>query len=165
VAGGWVAQSVALSSSSRGAQYLALAFYVLMEVVIFLPILYIAEARFPGQHLALQAGALTLAVFAGLTFSTIISGKDFSFLGTILCVASWGALALVLLAVIFGFHLGLIFSFAMIALACGFIIYDTSNVMHQYRTDQHVAAALALFASVALLFYYILRVFIASRDE
>jgi FtsH-binding integral membrane protein len=44
----------------------------------------------------------------------------------------------------------------MVALLSGYILYDTSNVMLHYRTTQHVAAALALFASIATLFYYIL---------
>jgi len=56
-----------------------------------------------------------------------------------------------------GFNLGVWFSGAMVGLASGYILYDTSNVMHHYRTDQHVAASLALFASVALLFWYILQ--------
>ena len=67
-------------------------------------------------------------------------------------------------AMIFGFNLGLFFSFAMVAVACAAILYHTSNVLHRYRTDQHVAAALALFASVALLFWYILQIFMRSRD-
>jgi FtsH-binding integral membrane protein len=45
----------------------------------------------------------------------------------------------------------------MILLASGYILYDTSNVLHHYRTDQYVAASLALFAAVALLFWYVLR--------
>lgn len=49
----------------------------------------------------------------------------------------------------------------MIVLACGYILYDTSNVLHHYRTDQYVAAAVALFASVALLFWYVLRIMMA----
>jgi FtsH-binding integral membrane protein len=51
----------------------------------------------------------------------------------------------------------------MIVLASGYILYDTSNVLHRYRTDQHVAAALALFASVAILFWYVLRLFMSRR--
>ena len=51
----------------------------------------------------------------------------------------------------------------MIALASMYILYDTSNVLRTYRTDQYVAASLALFASVALLFWYILRLFIQLR--
>jgi FtsH-binding integral membrane protein len=51
----------------------------------------------------------------------------------------------------------------MIALACGYILYDTSNVMQRYRTNQHVAAALALFAAVMLLFWYVLRILLDKR--
>ena len=64
---------------------------------------------------------------------------------------------------LFGLSLGLWFSFAMVGLAAAYIIYDTSNVLHNYRTDQHVGAALELFASVALMFYYILRIFMSER--
>jgi FtsH-binding integral membrane protein len=52
----------------------------------------------------------------------------------------------------------------MVLVASGYILYHTSNVMHHYHTDQYVAASLALFASVALLFWYVLRLFMASRD-
>jgi FtsH-binding integral membrane protein len=51
----------------------------------------------------------------------------------------------------------------MVAFAGAAILYDTSNILHRYRTDQHVAASLSLFASVALLFWYILSIF-SSRD-
>ena len=74
------------------------------------------------------------------------------------------ALGLIVIAVLFRFALGPIFTYAMIALACGYILYHTSNVLHQYRIGQHVAAALALFASVALLFWYILQLFLSRRD-
>ena len=68
------------------------------------------------------------------------------------------------MAIIFGFDLGPIFIYAMIALGCGYILYDTSNVLHHYRIGQHVAASLALFASVALLFWYILQLFMSRRE-
>jgi FtsH-binding integral membrane protein len=64
-----------------------------------------------------------------------------------------------------GFGQGLGFAVGMVALACGFIIYNTSNIMHHYATDQHVSAALELFASVALLFWYVLRIFMSVRDD
>jgi len=65
---------------------------------------------------------------------------------------------------LFQFDLGPILIYAMIALACGYILFHTSNVMHHYRIGQHVAAALALFAAVALLFWYIVLLFMRSRD-
>jgi len=57
----------------------------------------------------------------------------------------------------------LVFCFFMVALSCGYIIFQTSNLLHQYRTDQPVAAALALFASVALLFWYIVQILMIRR--
>jgi FtsH-binding integral membrane protein len=51
----------------------------------------------------------------------------------------------------------------MIALAGGSILYDTSNVLHHYPENKHVGAALELFASVALLFWYVLRLFMSRR--
>jgi FtsH-binding integral membrane protein len=165
IAGGFAAQVMARSRQSIGLQYAGLALYVLLEVVIFLPILAIAEAKFPGQNLPLQAGVVTLAAFGGLTAAVFLSGKDFSFLGPILWVLALLSLALVIAGVIGVLSLGLWFAVAMVALACGFIIYDTSNIIHHYSTDQHVSAALELFASVALMFWYVLRIFMSVRDE
>jgi len=167
VGGGYLAQYLAQSARSVGAQYMGLAMYVLLEVVIFLPILTIAtlHPQYAGKDLPLQAGIMTLMVCGGLTAAVFWSGKDFSFMGPALMVMSWLALGLVFAAVIFGFSLGLVFTFAMLALAAGYIIYDTSNVMHHYRTDQHVAAALALFASVALMFYYVLRLLMSMNSN
>jgi FtsH-binding integral membrane protein len=168
VVGGFVAQSMARSATSKAVQYAGLALYIGLEVVIFLPLLYLAQKMFPGQYVAAQAGIVTLAAFAGLTIAVFVSGKDFSFLRPILWAASFAALALIVVSLIAGFSLdgiGPWFSLAMVILAAGFIVYDTSNVMHHYRTDQHVAAALALFASVALMFYYVLRLFLYSRSE
>jgi FtsH-binding integral membrane protein len=168
IAGGYAAQALARSRGAPGVQYAGLTLYVLLEAVIFLPILTIATQapQFAGKDLPLQAGIVTLAVFGGLTAAVFWSGKDFSFLGPILSVLAWVALGIIVAAVIGGFSLGLVFTGAMIALAAGFIIYDTSNVMHHYGTDQHVAASLELFASVALLFWYVLRLFMAtSRDD
>jgi len=164
---GWLAQAWASSDTSPGLQYLGLAVYVVLEAIIFVPILTVAIYYVKDPNILPTAGIMTLGLFAGLTLSVFLTGKDYSFLRPILSIGMMIALALCIAGMIFGFTLGLLFSFAMIALASGFILYDTSNVLHHYRTDQHVAAALALFASVALLFYYILRILIqlsSSRD-
>jgi hypothetical protein len=93
-----------------------------------------------------------------------VTRKDFSFLRKTLFVGGIAAMGLIVVAILTGFSLGPIFTYAMIALACGYILYHTSNVLHHYRIGQHVAAALALFASVALLFWYIIQLFLMSRD-
>jgi FtsH-binding integral membrane protein len=115
----------------------------------------------------LNAGVITGIVFAGLTAMVFITKADFSGLGTFLWLGGLVAMGLVVVSLVMGggFGLGVWFSGAMVLLAVGYILYDTSNIMHHYRTDQHVAAALALFASVALLFYYVVRILIALREQ
>ncbi|HWG45199.1 MAG TPA: Bax inhibitor-1 family protein [Gemmataceae bacterium] len=160
----WLAQTWAQSDSSRAMQYAGLGLYVVAEAVIFLPLLIIAEHYMPKA--IPTAAILTLAVFGGLTLSVFVTKKDYSNLRPILCVGSLIALGVIVAGIFLGFTLGVFFSFAMVALMSGYILYYTSQVMLHYRTDQHVAAALALFAAVATLFWYILRIVMAtsSRD-
>ena len=110
------------------------------------------------------AGIATLGLFAVLTTIVFVTRKDFSFMRSILWFGGFAAMGLIVCAILFNFSLGPIFTYAMIAFACGHILYDTSNVLHHYRVGQHVAASLSLFASVALLFWYVLRIVMASRD-
>ena len=78
---------------------------------------------------------------------------------------SYIAMGLIVASVFMGgLSLGIWFSGAMVLLACASILYSTSNVLRYYRTDQYVAASLTLFASVALLFWYVLQIFISLRD-
>jgi len=104
------------------------------------------------------AGILTLLLFAALTAIAFVTKKDFSFLGGILMIGGFVALGVIICSAIFGFQLGLFFSAIMVLFAAGAILYDTSKVMHYYQPGQHVAASLELFASVALLFWYILQI-------
>jgi FtsH-binding integral membrane protein len=152
---GWLARTWARSETSAAVQYAGLALYVLAWAVIFLPLMYIA-AYYSDSSVIPTAGILTLCVFGGLTASVFITRKDFSFLGPMLAMCSFLVLGLIVAAILFDFHLGVFFAFAMVALMSAYILYNTSNVMLHYRTDQPVAASLELFASVAQLFYYIL---------
>ena len=72
-----------------------------------------------------------------MVFST---RKDFSFLGAILGWCGVVALLLIVSGAIFGFELGTFFSVAMIALAGGAILHDTSKVLHHFPEDRYVAA-------------------------
>jgi FtsH-binding integral membrane protein len=158
---GWLANSVAASSQSLGAQYAALGGYVVANAIIFVPMLYIADSTAPG---VIQSAAIvTLLGFAGLTAIVFVTRKDFSFLRGMLMFGGVLAMVAIVAAVLFGFELGTWFSVAMVGFAGGAILFDTSNVLHHYPEDRYVAASLSLFASVALLFWYVLRLFM-SRD-
>jgi FtsH-binding integral membrane protein len=157
----WIAQVWARSETSVGLQYTGLALYIVAQAVIFLPLLYVATHYLNDKTLIPKAGILTAAVFGGLTMSVFITRKDYSFLGPALCVGGWIVMGVIVAAIVFGAGLGLWFSFAVVALISGFILYQTSAVLLHLRTDQHVAAALMLFASVSTLFFYILRILMA----
>lgn len=159
---GWLADWWAHKDTSPGLQYMGLILYVVAEAIIFVPILFIASA-YSDPSVIPSAAVTTLLVFAGLTVSVFATKKDFSFLRSGLMIAGFLAIGLIIAASLFGFELGLLFSVAMAGLAAGYVLYYTSNVLHHYNTNQHVAASLALFSAVALLFWYILRIFM-SRD-
>ena len=151
----WIARSWANSSTSQGTQYAGLGLYVVAEAVLLMPLLYIGMRFDP--NLPIIAAAITGITFAGLTAVVLMTRVDLASWGTYLGVAGFAAMGLIVAGIIFGFSLGIWFCGAMVALACGFILYDTSNVLHHYNTRQYVAASLALFASVVLLFWYVLR--------
>jgi FtsH-binding integral membrane protein len=154
---GWIAERWAANSPSVEIQYAGLALYTVGEAVFFLPILYMAQ-HYVHPDVIPTAGVITLAVFGGLTASVFLTRKDFSFLGPALSIAGMAAIGLIVCSFLFGFSLGILFSVAMVVLAAGYILYYTSNVLHHYPVGMHVAAALALFSALALLFWYVLRI-------
>lgn len=158
---GYLFTNMAQRADTPAMQYAALAGYVVVEAILFVPLLVMAEWSAPGA--ISSAAVATLLGFAGLTLVAMTTGKDFSFLGGVIRYAGIMAIVAIVCGVIFGFQLGTYFSIAMVALAGAAILYETSNVMRHYPEDRHVAASLALFASVALMFWYVLRIFM-SRD-
>jgi FtsH-binding integral membrane protein len=157
----WIASYAAHRAVSMPMQYAALAVYVVGQAIIFVPLLYIAEKYAKGA--ITSAALVTFLGFVGLSLVAFVTRKDFSFLRGILMWGGIMALVAIVGAVIFGFYLGTFFSVAMVALAGAAILYDTSNILHHYPEDRYVAAALQLFASVALMFWYVLRLFISAR--
>jgi hypothetical protein len=158
-----IANNFAVHPHSKGMQYAGLALYVVAEAFIFLPLIHFAAHYVQGP--VLQTAAIyTLIVFGGLTGIVFLTGKDFSFLRQELMLAGWASIGFIVCSIIFGFSLGIVFSALMVLFAAGYILYYTSNVLHHYPIGSHVAAALALFASVALLFWYILNILLSRRD-
>src|SRR5262245_3615263 len=151
----WLAERWANSEASPQMQYLGLGVFVVAEAILFLPLLYIAS-NFASADVIPMAALITGFLFTGLTATVFITRKDFSWMRSILTIGGFVALGVIVASIIFGFSLGIIFSSIMVLFASVAILYDTSQVLHHYRTNQHVAASLSLFASVALLFWYVL---------
>ncbi len=160
----WIADRWAESTASRQLQYAGLGLYVVAEAVIFVPLLYIAGHGASPEVIPV-ALLLTGLLFLGLTIVAFTSQKDFSVLGGILKIGGCVALGVIVAALMLGFSLGLVFASVMVAFAGGSILYTTSKVIHRYNPEQYVAASLSLFAGIALMFWYIIRILISLTGK
>lgn len=159
----FIAQKMANNNTSLSQQYLGYFLYIIAQALIFVPILYIAIYYTGGTALLTQAIVITASLFLGLTFIVFSTKADFSFLRSILTIGFFLAIGTIVAGMIFGFDLGLWFSVGMIVLASGSILYDTYQIKNNFGTNQYIAAALSLFASLMLLFWYVLRL-LMSRN-
>lgn len=159
-----LANKWAYGGASKTKQYAGLGLYIVAEAVIFLPLLMMATLYDPGA--IVKAGVVTGFMVLGITAIAFTTKKDFSFIGGFLKIAFMVALGVIVASFFLpglASGMGLWFSVIMVVLASGSILYNTSQIMYHYAPGQHVAASLSLFASVALLFWYVLRIFM-SRD-
>lgn len=158
---GWGATHVAHRVESKNAQYAAFAAFIVLESLIFAPMLFIASVRAPG--IIDSAAGVTVLGCVGLIATVMVTRKDFSFLRGMMVWLFFLALAAIVGSLIFGFELGTWFSVAMIGFAGAAVLYDTSNILHHYPQDKYVAASMQLFASIAMMFWYILRLFMSRN--
>jgi uncharacterized protein len=147
-----------VNSASKPLQYAGLVLYPIMEAFLFVPMILSFLGKGAIASLV-NASWLTVVVFGILSAVVFVTKPDLGFLSKFLMFASIGSIVCIVLALIFGFTLGTWFTVAMIALAAGYILYETSEIMNTNDTENYVGAGLALFASVAMLFFYILRFF------
>ncbi len=156
----------ALNSVSLEKQYMAWGTSVLLEALIFLPLIGIALMFSKEVNILQQASIATIALVVGLTAVVFTTGRDFSFLRPMLTIGFFVAIGLIVLSAIFGITLGVIFSGGMIIFAAAAILYETSQIQYHYHESQYVGASLSLFSSVGMLFWYVLQLMIslASSD-
>ena len=181
------AERLARSSTSRGLQYAGLALGIALQTFMLLPLIWVLMLKFstfsPEQvamirhgvmvpvlnglavSILMQAVVITLAIFIGLTLVVFITKKDFTFMRGALVICSFAMIGVLLASILFGFSLGAVFSGFIVLLMAGYILYETSAIMKDYPPTAHVAAALALFVTVATMFRAILRILIALRSD
>ena len=162
-----VAQSLAFNRASRSSQYAGLGLYVVLEALIFIPLIgyVILSTKGNASTVLLPAGIVTAGMIAGLTALVFMTNLDFSFLKVAIILGSFAALAIVIVAAIAGLSLGAWFSIAMIVLMATVILYQTNEIKNTLETDQHVAAAFILFSSFVTLLFYVIRFFAGGRRD
>jgi uncharacterized protein len=154
----WLATNAAHDILNPSRQYAGLFGLAAAEAVIFAPFLhYFFEVQGDGSTTVIAAAVITGVGFAGLSGVALVTRADLSYLRPILLWAGVCALVLIMGALLFGLDLGVWFSVAMIGLAGGSILYQTQTIIRRYPAEAYVGAAVQLFASVMLLFWYVLR--------
>ncbi|MBL8777618.1 MAG: Bax inhibitor-1/YccA family protein [Acidimicrobiales bacterium] len=154
----WLATAAAHDLANPGRQYAGLFALAGAEALIFAPFLYyVFNEGGGGTTTVASAAVITVVAFAGLTVVGMVTRRDLSFMRPLLMWAGVMSLVLILAAVLFGLELGVWFTLAMIALAGGAILYQTQTILRHYPQEAYVGAAIQLFASVMLLFWYVLR--------
>lgn len=148
--------------SNPTAQYGGLFGLAAAESLIFAPFLYYVFNT-DGAGTVGAAAFVTAIGFGALTAVAMLTKSDLGFLRPILMFGGIMALVAIGAALIFGFHLGVWFSVAMVMLAGASILYQTQNIVRQYPAWAYVGAAVGLFGSLMTMFWYVLRIF-AGRD-
>jgi len=160
----WGASHYAHRLESVTSQYVAFAVFVVAWSLMFVPMLAMALQMDASGSMIESAVGVTVFGCVALIATVMITRKDFSFLRGAMMFGGILAMVAIVTSVLFGFELGTFFSVAMVGLAGASILYDTSNILREYPEDRYVGAALRLFASVAMMFWYVLRIFMSSRD-
>lgn len=136
-----------------------LSFVVAMGLV--LGFVVYAYSRMPGgmEIVALSLG-ITAAIFLTLTAYVRISGKNFTYLGGFLSMATVGLIIAGLALMFFGGPTAhYIYAWVGAAIFSLWILYDTSAVTHiHYHDNNVVGAVLDLYIDIVQLFLFILRI-------
>lgn len=161
-----VAQSMAFNRASRASQYAGLGIFVVLEALIFIPLIGYVVLTSNGDAMSVlkPAGIVTGAIIAALTALVFMTNMDFSFLKVAIVIGSFAALGVVIVAAIAGLSLGAWFSIAMIVLMATVILYQTNEIKNTLETDQHVTAAFILFSAFVTLLFYVIRFFAGRRE-
>ena len=141
-----------------GINLLALFGFTTLTGVIISPLLYIVGRNNPVS--IFQAGVLTVGIFGGLTAYVFVSNRDFSFLRGMVTVGLIIVVLSGLFNILFVGSIGLGFALAVatLLLFAGFVLYDTSNIIRRYPTNEYVAGALALYLDALNIFLALLRI-------
>lgn len=117
----------------------------------------------------LEAVAITAGIVFGLTaytFHGTRQGKDFSFLGPFLFASLWGLIIWGFFQVFFpvGPVGSTIFALGGALIFCGYIVFDTYNIIARHDLDDYIWASLNLYLDIINLMLYILRL-LAKRND
>jgi FtsH-binding integral membrane protein len=158
----FVVPRLIVPSASKATQWAGAGLVIGFFGFSLAPLVMIAP---PG--VLLQAFILTTCAFTGLTMYVLTTRKDFSAWGGALWMGFFAVLGIGIISMFFG-GLGSgmmpIYAGAVVLLFGGFILYDTSNILHRFPVNAHMAASVTLLIDFVILFKYIAILLMSARD-
>lgn len=129
------------------------------------PVLTLVEQVAPG--VPAQAAFLTVGVFGGLSLYALNSKRDFSYLGGFLFAALIGLIiAGIVMFFVHSTLLNTLYCLGGILIFSAFVLYDTSQIIHNLAPDEAIVGAINLYLDILNLFWFLLRLLMSfnSRD-
>lgn len=117
-----------------------------------------------GGELVLTALGATGLIFVGLSTYVLTTKKDFSFMGGFLMVGMLGLLAVLVIGLfvnLSAFQMAI--SAGVVLLMGGFILYETSSIIHGGQTN-YILATVSLYVSLYNIFINLLYLLGINRD-
>jgi modulator of FtsH protease len=156
------------TANSSSGIYVVFAFTALLGASLGPTLSYYLQMA-NGSMIVLQALAGTALVFFGLSGYVLTTRKDFSFMGGFLITGLIVVLVAMLGFMVAGFFgvnisgASLAISAAIVLLMSGFILYDTSRIVHGGETN-YVLATVSLYLNIYNLFVSLLHLIGAAED-
>ena len=125
------------------------------------PLLNYYMATAGGTEAVVMSAGLTGVIFFSLSGYTLVTQKDFSFMSGFLMTGMWVIIAAMLFMFVgsyFGFYVSgmqLAVSCGVVMLMSGFILYDTSRILHGGETN-YIMATVSLYLNIYNLFLMLL---------
>ncbi|MCI0340097.1 MAG: Bax inhibitor-1 family protein [Planctomycetales bacterium] len=158
----WFGDRIARAGSAAG--YALLGGFVVVTACLAGPLLTIYAASAGGAAIVVDAFALATFTFGGLTAYVLIRKQDFSWMGGALSMGLTLLIGISLISIFLPFPTtaGLVFSAVSVVAIAAAVLYETSNILHHYSTEQAPLAAARIYAAFFALFMHLLRL-LSSR--
>nr|AFK47143.1 unknown [Lotus japonicus] len=144
-----------------------LNYFLLLIFTVTLAFAVGLSCAFVSGKVILEAFILTTVVVISLTLYTFWAarrGHDFSFLGPFLFGALLVLIVFALIQILFPLgKLGhMIYGCLAAIIFCGYIVYDTDNLIKRFSYDDYIWASVCLYLDIINLFLSLVTVFRAA---
>jgi len=146
------------------ANYGWLVLFTVCEAVSIGTLCAVYQAAGYGE-IVLNAFSITSAVFLGLTLFSMQTRVDFTPYSGILFALLLSLLGVSLLSALFGFTMGIVYSWLGAVLFSCFIVVDTQAIISKLGYDDYIIAAIQLYLDFLNLFLFILRILTNSNSQ